>query len=52
MRGNGEEITSFKFFEWHFLYLWRLLRDFDFCRKEFEEVAHAHSRGEEAGPTR
>ena len=35
-----------------FCNLWRLLRDFDFCRKELEEVAHAHSRGEEAGPTR
>ena len=29
-----------------FCNLWRLLGDFDFCREEFEDVAHAHSRGE------
>ena len=52
MHGNSEEITSFKFFEWHFCNFWRLLGDFDFCRKEFEDVAHAHSQGEEEGPTR
>ena len=31
--------------------LWRLLGDFDFYKEEFEDVAHAHWRGEEAGPT-
>ena len=33
-----------------FCNLWRLLGDFDFFWKEFEDVAHAHSWGEEAGP--
>ena len=33
-----------------FCNLRRLLGDFDFYREEFEDMAHAHSQGEKAGP--
>ena len=34
-----------------FCKLWRLSGDFDFYTEEFKDVSHAHSWGEEAGPT-